>query len=256
MAFELFDMVIDRVDFVDEGANSASFIELYKRKENSDPMDVNEIISKLKPEHAEVINKALNDSAEELDKAKSELADKEKELGEANEELAKAKSELEQLNADKVTKSAEATEEELMKSMPEAARELFLKMRAQKEAAEEQIRKSAEEKVEAEAIAKADSLKAIPVEQEKLVGILKSYGSDVYELLSIANTAIEEAVLGEVGKNRGNGAAGSAAGDAWSQIEKRAAEIAKRDGITIEKATATAISENPELYEEYLKEVR
>ena len=35
MPYELKDLVIDRVDLVDEGANSAAFIELYKRKETA-----------------------------------------------------------------------------------------------------------------------------------------------------------------------------------------------------------------------------
>ena len=263
MTYELVDLVIDRVDLVDEGANSAAHIELYKRKESSEPMDFNEILSKLKPEHAEVITKAFEESnasvakaREELEAATQNLAAKETELNEATEALAKANAEIDALKAEgTVAKSAAEAEEEILKSMPEAARELYSKMRAQKEAAEEQIRKSVAEKAEAEAIAKAAGLKAIPVEQEKLVGILKGISPEVYDILCAANTAIEEAVLGEVGKNRGNGAA-QGASDSWSKIEKQAAEIAKRDNITVEKAVAVVISENPELYNEYLKEVR
>ena len=262
MAYELVDLVIDRVDLVDEGANSAAFIELYKRKESSEPMDFNEILSKLKPEHAEVITKAFEESnadvakaREELEAATQTLADKESELSAATEALAKANAELEALRAeDTVAKSAEVTEEELLKGMPEAARELFGKMRAQKEAAEEMLRKSAEEKAEAEAVAKAASLRAIPVSQETLVGVLKGINQDMYEILCAANAAIEEAVLGEVGKNRGNGAA-QGASSAWSQIEKHAEEIVKRDNVTREKATAIAVSEHPDLYKQYLKEV-
>lgn len=262
MAYELVDLVIDRVDLVDEGANSAAFVELYKRKESSEPMDFNEILSKLKPEHAEVITKAFEESNADVAKAREELAaatqslaDKESELCEANEALAKANAELEALKAEAtVAKSAEDIEEEILKGMPEAAREMYQKMRAQKEAAEEQVRKSAAEKVEAEAIAKAANLKAIPVSQEKLVDILKSISPEMYDILCAANSAIEEAVLGEVGKNRGNGA-GQTASDAWSQIEKHAEEIAKRDGITVEKATSVAVSEHPELYKQYLEEV-
>ena len=263
MTYELVDLVIDRVDLVDEGANSAAFIEFYKRKESSEPMDFNEILSKLKPEHAEVITKAFEESTadvakarEELEAATQSLAHKESELSEVNEALAKANAELEALKAEEpVAKSAAEAEEEILKSAPEAVREMFAKMRAQKEAAEEQVRKNAAEKIEAEAIAKAASLKAIPVEQEKLIGILKGINPDVYDILCAANTAIEEAVLGEVGKNRGNGAAQSSS-DAWGKIEAQAKEIAKRDSVSIEKAVSTVISENPDLYNQYLKEVR
>lgn len=256
MPYELKDLVIDRVDLVDEGANSAAFIELYKRKENSDPMDFNEILSKMKPEHAEVITQAFEAKDAELAKAREDLTvatqsltDKTAELDVANEELAKANSELETLKANPVEKGVD--EEELLKSMPDGARELYLKMRTQKEAAEEQVRKSAEAEAEAAAVAKAVNLKAIPVEQSKLVGIIKGCSPEVLEVLTAASEAIEAAVLGEVGKNKGNGA-GTEESDAWAQIEKKAEEIAKRDGVTKEKAVSIAVSENPELYRQYI----
>lgn len=258
MAYLLTDLVIDRVDLVDEGANSAAFIELYKRKENSEPMDFKEILSKMKPEHAEVISSAfdakdaeLTKAREDLEAANQSLIDKTTELNAANEELAKANSELESLKATEPVEKG-ADEEELLKSMPEGARELYIKMRTQKEAAEEQVRKAAEKQAEDEAIAKAASLKAIPVEQEKLVGIVKGCSPEVLEILTLANAAIETAVLGEVGKNRGNGASAGEL-DAWEQIEKKAEEIATRDSVTKEKAISIAVSENPDLYKKYLE---
>ena len=200
MPYELKDLVVDRVDLVDEGANSAAFIELYKRKETRKPMDFEEILSKMKPEHAEVVrgvveakDAEINKARGDLESANQSLADTEGKLNAASEELAKANTEIETLKAKsthcecdgeadesgtckscgKPKKSAAFDETETLKSMPEAAREMFLKMRAQKEAAEEQIRKANAEKAEAEAVAKAAALKAIPVEQSKLVDILK-----------------------------------------------------------------------------------
>lgn len=298
MPYVLTDLVIDRVDLVDEGANSAAFIELYKRKETKDPMDFKEILSKLKPEHAEVIQQAfdavdadLSKARADLDVANQSIVDKDTQLNAANEALAKANTELETLKAKycecdgeededgmckvcgkpkkkacgdkpkekacggKTEKATAFDETETLKSMPEAARALFEKMRAQKEAAEEQVRKAAEREAESAAIAKAASLKAIPVEQEKLVGILKSCTPEVADLLTTINSAIEATVLDEVGKNRGNGAATATTGtsdEAWNKLEKKAEEIAKRDSVTKEKAMATALDENPELYREYL----
>ena len=279
MPYELLDLVVDRVDLVDEGANSAAFITLYKRKENVEPMDFEAILSKLKPEHAEVIQKALEakdveiaKAKEDLDGAQQSVADKDAALNEANEALAKANEELEMLKAKpcecdgeagedgkcskcgKMKKSTSFDETETLKSMPENVRAMFEKMRAQKEAAEEEIRKANEEKAEAAAVAKAASLKAIPVEQEKLVGILKSCTPEVADLLSTINSAIEATVLDEVGKNRGNGASTHSAtsDDAWNKLEKKAEEIAKRDNVTKEKAMSVALSEHPELYREYL----
>ena len=281
MPYELRDLVVDRVDLVDEGANSAAFIELYKRKETVKPMDINEILQKMKPEHAEVIkgeiagtNEALAKARADLDAANASLNSVNADLAAANEALAKAKEELEVLKASsehcecdgeadddgkcktcgKPKKSAAFDETETLKSMPEAARALFEKMRAQRDAAEDEVRKAAEREAHAEAVAKAASLKAIPVEQEKLVGILKSCTPEVAELLTTINKAIEVTVLDEVGKNKGNGA-GTSTGtsdEAWTKLEKKAEEIATRDSVTKEKAMAIALKEHPELYREYL----
>lgn len=270
MPFILKDLVVDRVDLVDEGANSAAFIELFKRKEKA--MSLEEILSKLKPEHAEVIKQALDANESDLAKARGDLEAANTALEEANGKLEEANATIETLKAKKcpecgevldedgkcpngctTAKSASFDEAETLKSMPENVREVFLKMRAQKEAAEEQVRKNAEEKAEAEAIAKAASLKAIPVEQDKLVGIIKSASQDVIELLTTINAAIEATVLDEVGKNAGNGAAKvSTSEEAWEALEKKAGEIAKRDNVTKEKAMTIALSENPDLYREYL----
>ena len=280
MPYELQDLIVDRVDLVDEGANSAAFIELYKRKETTNPMDFEAILNLMKPEHADVIKGVIAakdaDIAKargDLDTATHSLAGKEVELNETNEALAKANAEIETLKANdsctcggetgedgkcsachKPKKSASFDETETFKSMPEPMREMFLKMRAQKEAAEAEVRKANEEKAEAAAIANAASLKAIPVEQDKLVAILKSCAPEVTELLTVINGAIEASVLEEVGKNRGNGAAAqpTTSDAAWNELEQKAKDIAKRDGVTIEKAMSTALTENPELYRTYL----
>lgn len=262
MPYLLEDLVIDRVDLVDEGANSAAFIELFKRKEHN-IMEVGEILSKMKPEHAEVIQAAIDAPAEELTKAKDELAtviaerdavtkerdEAREELNTANEDLKNTKSELDTLKANSTGSSASFDETETLKSMPQAAREMFEKMKAQKDAAEEAIRKAKEEKETAEAVAKAKELKAIPFDQDKLVGIIKSADAELLDLLSVVNAAIEGTVLGEVGKNHTTGGSG----DAWAKIEAKADEIATRDSVTKAKAISIAIKENKELYNEYLQ---
>lgn len=278
------DLVIDRVDLVDEGANSAAFIELFKRKEQG--MNFTEILSKMKPEHAAVVQQEVDTNVEALNKAKADLdqanatiSTQTEELTEANEALAKAKEELaaanEELEVLKAKGSGECAcdgasnedgtctvcgkkkstgfdETEVLKAMPESVRAEFIKMREQKEAAEEQVRKNAEEKIEAEAVAKAATMKSLPVEQSVLVGILKSASPEVCEVLSAAATAIDEAVLGEVGKSRQNGTSSANSADAWNKIEKAAEEVAKRDNITKQKAIGVVIKEQPQLYKDYL----
>lgn len=284
MPYLLEDLVVNRVDLVDEGANSAAFIELYKRKERSATMDVKEILSKMKPEHSGVLqaeidrlngdvakaNENLAAITAERDTVAQDLSKAREDLNAANEDLAKTKSELETLKAKqpaececdgeededgkckscgKPKKKAGFDEEETLKSMPEAARALFAKMRAQKEAAEEEVRKAKEAEKHAEAVAKAAELKALPIESEKLVGVLKNCNADMVDVLTCINAAIEGTVLGEVGKSHtgGNGT------DAWSKIEAKADEIVKRDNVTKQKAVSIAIKENPELYKEYLQ---
>ena len=284
MPYLLEDLVVDRVDLVDEGANSAAFIELYKRKEQSANMDIKEILSKMKPEHSAVIQAELDKLSGDVTKAKENLAvvttgrdsatedlDKAKEdLKAANEGKEKAESELKTLKAKqsdectcggeadengmckvcgKPKKKAAFDEEETLKSMPAAARAMFIKMRTQKEAAEEEVRKAKDAEKQAEAVAKAAELKALPIETEKLVGVLKSCSADMVDVLTTINAAIEGTVLDEVGKSHTN----SKGADAWSKIEAKADEIAKRDSVTKQKAVSIAIKENPELYKEYLQ---
>lgn len=253
MPYILEDLVVDRVDLVDEGANSAAFIELFKRKEHC-KMDINEILSKMKPEHAGVIQGALDTAAADLKKSNDERDEAIKERDEARRERDEADDELkqtkEELEATKANNNAAAFDEtETIKSMPAEVRSVFEKMKLQKETAEEELRKSKEAEKTAEAISKAKELKAIPYEQDKLAEIIKNADPAVLDLLSVVNAAIEGTVLDEVGKS----ATGTSSADAWAKIEAKADEIAKRDSITKAKATAVAIKENPDLYKEYLK---
>jgi len=265
------DLIIDRVDLCDEGANSEAFIELYKRREKSS-MDVQEILKQLTPEHAKVVQDAIDSSAaslkeaqeslakacEERDMAKTDLEATQKELEEAKTELeaaqeAQAAHEAEEAEKDKKGKGTVSFDQtETFKSMPEEAKEYLSLIKQQKEAAEEELRKSKEAALEAEAVAKAAALKAIPVEPEKLASVIKSASPEVVEMLETINSALESTVLSEVGKSAA-GESGDGAADAWAKIDSKAKEIAERDNITKAKAVSQVITENPELYREYLK---
>lgn len=248
-------------------------------------MDPNEVLSKMKPEHAAIIEDVINKAKEDLKKAQEDLAtataerdaatedrDKAKEeLDTANEDLATAKSELETLKADmpcecdgeadekgnckvcgkpkKAKTGAAFDESETLKSMPQEVREVFEKMKAQKEAAEEEIRKAKDAEATAQAVAKAKELKSIPIEESKLAAIIKKADTDVLDLLSVVNAAIAGTVLGEVGKSQQN----ATGGDAWAKIEAKADEIVKRDSVTKAKAISVVIKEEPDLYKEYLQ---
>lgn len=266
MAYELTDLVIDRVDLVDEGANSAAFVELYKRKERAPKMTYDEILSKLKPEHAEVVRQEVAKASEgstELAKRVSEL---EEQLAKATEDKsAQSMKEMPESGADdaekacgesdKTEKTADGAsfdETETLKSMPAAARKLYAELKQQRDEALAKARQADEKEAERVAIEKARSMKALPVPQDKLVSIIKSSTPDVVELLGSINAALEQTVLDEVGKNAGNGA--GKAPTAWEKLEQEAQSIAKARNITNEQAMSQLIKEKPDLYREYLKE--
>jgi hypothetical protein len=264
MATQLIDLVIDRVDLVDEGANSASYIEIFKRKEQSEIMKVDEVISKMKEEHAQVIQKELDDKAK-LETDNATLVTKNAELTSTVEELvaknATLETELEVAKAACGTKDPasadtkvppEDDEEEVMKSLPEEARAIINKAKADRDAAQAELSIVKAADAEKIVIAKANELKALPIETDKLIGILKSATPDLLDALTAINVAIEKTALTEIG-NTNSGKADDTT-DAWGKIEKAAKEVATRDTITIAKATAVVIKEQPELYKEYLNQ--
>lgn len=270
MSYLLEDLVVDRVDLVDEGANSAAFIELFKRKERKESMDYKEVIAKMSPEQGKLVQAELDKLAGEATKAKEDLAtvtterdEAKKQLDEtngkletANDDLATAKSELDALKQDEGKDDAAKAafdEEETMKAMPKEARELFTKMKAQKNAAEEELRKAKDAEKHADAVAKAATLKSLPIEQAKLVELVKGATPEVLELLATVATAMDETVLGEVGKSKAGVGTASTSNEAWAQIEAKADEVAKKDSISKAKAISKVVNENPDLYKQYLQ---
>lgn len=285
------NLVIDRVDLCDEGANSAAFIELFKRK-GCDDMGVQDVIEKLTPEHSKIIQDAIDEFKAEIsaitkgrDDAVASFYSTKKELDEATARLEEVEKMLAELKkaadeqeddedtqdgsgaghpagcncpscmAEKDRKSsgnASFDQTETFKNMPKEVQEYLNTIKAQKEAAEAELRKSREEAAEAEAVAKASALKAIPYDNAKLVAIIKTATPELLELLEIVNAAIEGTVLGEVGKSAVN-SDGAASADAWAKIEAKADELAKTASISKAKAVSRVISENPDLYREYLE---
>lgn len=250
------DLEIDRVDLVDEGANSAAFIKLYKRKESSKDMNIEEILGAMKPEHAEFVTaelaKAKNEVPETIAKTLLEkegsLAKALADLVTANEEKAVADEKVAELEKAKGAQPTE--EEELMKSLNPAAQALFKSMKTKVDAAEAVTKATVEKQQHEEAVVKAKELKAIPLSEEKLVAVVKTATPEVFEALKAASIAIETgSQLDEFGKGSRNETS-----DAWQKIDKMATELAKSaDGkITHQAAIAKVVKDHPELYREYV----
>lgn len=248
---QLIDLDVSRVDLVDEGANSHAHIMLYKRKETQDmSMTYEEILKGLKPEHVATIVEEIakakaivpEEVATELKGVKKSLKDAEAALNEANETISKAKP------------TEEPDFEEVLKGMDPAMQTIFKRMQAEKEAAEEIAKAAADKQLNDSAIAKAATLKNLPVEQDKLVEVVKGIKPELYDILKAANDAIDgSGLLDEVG----NGAedtvekAGNA-DQAWALLEKKAGEIAVEKGITANEAMSIAIKKNRDLYKQSL----
>jgi predicted nucleic acid-binding Zn-ribbon protein len=281
------NLVVDRVDLVDEGCNTAAFIELYKRKEQGNNMDAKEILEKMKPEHADIIKAEMEKAKSDLDAAneakatlENDMSKCKEDLDKANEDLAKAKEDLEAVTSELETlkskqpcdcedaeydekgvckscgrtKKAAFDEDETLKGLPAEAKALFEKMKAQKEAAETQVREAEAAKRKSDAVAKAAELKSLPVENDKLVEIIMKSDEGMLELLGTINAALDGVVLSEVGKNAGQATATS--NNAWDKIEALAVEKAKAESVTKQKAITLVIKENPELYKEYLSQMK
>ena len=245
----IIDLEVDRVDLVDEGANSQAFIKLYKRKERQENMTFDEILAKLKPEHAEVVK-------QELAKAKAEVPENvAKELETLKADYQKVSEELQKMKNQTVQKSKEEQFEEILKQADPLVQEAFKSLKAQKEAAEETIRQLHEKAKHEEAVAKAKELKNLPVEEEKLVDIIKKIPDEIYEILKAVNAAMDNAsIFKEIGKS-GEEAISTVAKSsdaAWEKIEKAAKELAARENITKEAAVMRVVKEYPELYREYV----
>lgn len=141
----ILDLMVDRVDLVDEGANSQAFIKLYKRKETTGPMKIEEILQKMKPEHADAIRA-------EVAKAKAEVPEEvETELNKAKADLAKATEDLAKKDLESVEtakkKDEEPDFEEVLKSLDPSIQKYFNDLNAQKIAAEEVAKRAAEERL-------------------------------------------------------------------------------------------------------------
>ena len=263
---ELKNLKINRVDLVPAGANSAAFITLFKGKELKH-VSFEELMQKMKPEYASIINehistltKAKEESDTALDNANASIASLQADLEKAKQEKEEAKATAEK--AKKAKKAAESTtsfdeDEQLAKSLEgldPSVREYFERITKQKDAAEKIAKDALAKEKHAEAEAKADELKALPVEKSKLVEFIeKSNDSSGIELLTAIAKGIEATVLTEVGKSNTSNTFETTADDAWGKIESSAKEIAKSRNISKEAAVAAVISEQPELYREYLK---
>lgn len=124
--------------------------------------------------------------------------------------------------------------------------------------AEEIAKAEREQRLLREYVAKAAEFRALGINPEEFGAVLKSLAEKAPEeyqkveamLKAADETVSKSALFGEIGRT-GSGAAPTAFG----KVEQMAAEIAKSEGITKEKAITKIMREHPDLYAEYRREI-
>ena len=270
MATQLKSLKINRVDLVPEGANSAAYITLYKGKEGK-LMEFEEILEKMKPEHADVIKAkfaeieaAKAEVEEELAKAKEcPVCGKahspfcvEKATDEDDDDTSEEKPEDEDDDVTKDTKSEGTAsfdeDETLLKSLPPEAQKFISSLNERLAAAEEFAKSAAAREKHAEAVKKAADLKALPIDTDTLVATIEKSDAEFVDILAAIAKGIENTVLVETGSNEA-GSFSKSADDAFEAMSQAASKIAKERGVTEARGMALVMEEQPELYKEYLK---
>lgn len=257
------DLVIDRVDLVEEGANSAAFIELYKRREPI-KMTYDELLTSLPAEQSELIKSKMSEveatKQTEIDTLTADLAKAREDVQtEINRKPCECDGEADENGVCKVcggrkVKKASFDETEVLKSLPKGMQDYFNLLKSQKEAAEATLRATQEATAQAEAVAKAASLKSLPVPQDKLVTVIKGASSELLDILTTINAAIDTTVLTETGTSKSGIGAKTEANAAWAKIEAEADTICKaKPGLSKQAAISEVVKSKPELYREYLE---
>ena len=213
-----------------------------------------------KEQELEEAKKAFSEKEEELEKVKQEKKDLETKASETEEEEAEDDLAVEADSEDGVTKAKkELTEEEILKNVDPAVREMIQKAKSEAEVHKQAVLKMKEEKEIAEVTEIAKSLSGVGTEETQMVSMLRKAKSldvelyaEVLKALQVANNIIADS---ELLKEKGQSFAGNDV-DAWSKVDAKADEIAKTRGVSKAKATNIVIDEFPELYQAYLDSLR
>jgi len=236
----LSDMEFDEVSLVTRPANQHSTVVLFKADSNMET-DM--------PEETDIIE----------DVRKNGLLDEQ--VGAYIEALEKANEELfemvESIEADEDEESDE--DDDILKSADPRIVELVKSAEKRAVTAEAIAKAEREQRRDREYLAKAQEVTALPTEAASLGELMKSAADHLdqvtfdglIDLLSKVNSMIEAGgVLDEVGKSFSLEAT-----DAYSAIEKAAEAIRADDtSLTYEQAVEKAVTDNPNLYTDHLKE--
>ena len=155
----------------------------------------------------------------------------------------------------------EEDEEDMMKSVPEAVREMLNKAQGEADEARAELRKEREERRDAEFVAKAQSAWGLlPVDatevgkaMRRLTDVDAPLAETISKALDAANAQAESAnIFAEIGS-----AGRPDTGDAYSKVQSMAKSlVAEGKAKTVEQAVVDLISDDPTLYQDYVAEKR
>ena len=155
----------------------------------------------------------------------------------------------------------EEDEEDMMKSVPEAVREMLNKAKVEADDARAELRKEREERRDAEFVAKAEaSWGLLPVDasevgkaMRRLTDVDAPLAETIAKALDAANAQAESAnIFAEIGT-----AGRPDTGDAYSKVQSMAKSlVADGKASTVEQAVVDLISADPTLYQDYVAEKR
>lgn len=155
----------------------------------------------------------------------------------------------------------EEDEEDMMKSVPDAVREMLNKAKVEADDARAELRKEREERRDAEFVAKAQSAWGLlPVDatevgkaMRRLTDVDAPLAETISKALDAANAQAESAnIFAEIGT-----AGRPDTGDAYSKVQSMAKSlVAEGKAKTVEQAVVDLISDDPTLYQDYVAEKR
>jgi len=215
-----------------------------KREENI-PMDFNALFTSLPVDQQAIITAHMAASNEALT---AQLVQAQADLGVAQAALAAVP-----------TPVATLSDADFLAGLPEAVRVRYVADQAAAAKALAEAQKIQDAAEIASFVAKAKAFDKIPVKAEEFGKVLMAVSKAVPEafaqiesVLGAVNAAMESSLI-----FKDLGSAGSpTTGTSMEALDAKASEIAKRDNITIEQGFVKACRENPELYNNYQKELR
>ncbi|CAB4158422.1 hypothetical protein UFOVP711_3 [uncultured Caudovirales phage] len=216
--------------------------------ETTEGAEVSEETEAIETTEADVIT-------ESLVKAQERIAELEEAL-----EVEKAKKKPAFL-AEVEVEAEDEEDEDMMKSVPEAVREMLNKAKVEADVAREELRKEREERRDAEFVAKAEaSWGLLPVDasevgkaMRRLTDVDAPLAETIAKALDAANAQAESAnIFAEIGT-----AGRPDTGDAYGKVQALAKSlVADGKASTVEQAVVDLISADPTLYHEYVAEKR